>query len=79
MRDTLIGFTTVTILFGLVWLSQYKNNKSNNSGKILFEESIQESETNLDIIDLEHDINPETQSNLVKLIDCTLCDSQTEF
>jgi len=43
MRDTLIGITTMTLLFGLVWLSQSKANTNkeisyNNSKSIIKED-----------------------------------------
>ena len=45
MRDTLIGLTTVVILFGLVYMTQTKNNRPNNfTGK---KENIVESRSNL--------------------------------
>tara|TARA_Y100001970_G_C13750480_1_gene610764 strand:+ start:18 stop:458 length:441 start_codon:yes stop_codon:yes gene_type:complete len=77
MRDTLIGITTMTLLFGIVWLSQNKVN-ANKSIASKYEKPI--AKENYENIQNGVDINEENYSeklNTDTINSCGSCNSES--
>ena len=79
MRDTIIGLTTITILFGMVWLSQqnaHKNNKMNNTSKIKpIENKYAESNT----LDLKNENELEIITSTGVINPCDICSEESDM
>ena len=56
MRDTLIGITTMTVLFGIVWLSQ---NKANTDKDVAYKATKAPVEQNYNSPENENNMNKE--------------------
>ena len=79
MRDTLIGITTMTVLFGIVWLSQ---NKANTDKDVVYKASKQAVEQNYISPENEINMNEEKyveESNMEIIDPCTLCNEESDM
>ena len=79
MRDTLIGITTMTVLFGIVWLSQ---NKANTNKTVTYKPTKPPIEQNYNRATdqayiIEENSLIESQSEIID--PCTLCNEESDM
>ena len=76
MKDTLIGLTTITLLFGIVWLSQSRTNSNKDIASELVKPLAQEHHNHNNSIetyvDVENNIKEENNSQ------CDYCNERFE-
>ena len=85
MKDTLLGLTTVIILFGIVWLSQFNSSDSKHIVKVAtstnnvdFSEQISDCNDEIeDCDDAKGNITVNSQSESIDA--CSLCNEETNM
>ena len=66
MKDTLIGLTTITLLFGIVWLTQSRTNNNKDIASELIKPKVQKTHNTdnriVTYVDMENNIKKENES-----------------